>query len=127
MSVILVVDPDAPLRDLLREVLEREGNVVHEAATSEDATRLFREQGPASFQLIMADPEAPGQENCGGYYFVASLRARYPNMKFLFLVSRGGPTNLNLPLILRGEVPVLEKPFTPAELRAAVNVALALA
>ena len=121
----LVLDPYRPLLDLIKEVLERDGHRVHVAGNLEDAVMVLREYGSGNFQLIMADPETPGP-GMGGYALVALLRKRYPRLKFLFMVSRGGLVSLDLPLLTGGEIPLLEKPFDLTDLHSAVAKALSL-
>jgi DNA-binding response OmpR family regulator len=54
---ILVVDDDADIRGLLRELLERRGFAVLEAGDGQDALRAFFEQRP---DLVILDVQMPG-------------------------------------------------------------------
>src|SRR4051795_6011725 len=57
---ILVVDDDADIRGLLRELLERTGAIVHEAADGKEALRMLYDARPELIVLDIAMPEMDG-------------------------------------------------------------------
>src|SRR3954471_22484653 len=59
-SRILVVDDDADIRGLLRELLERTGALVHEAADGREALRMLYDARPELIVLDIAMPEMDG-------------------------------------------------------------------
>ena len=59
MTRILIIDDEAPVRDLLRQMLEKEGYEVVEAREGDIGIRLFREN-PAD--LIITDILMPEKE-----------------------------------------------------------------
>jgi CheY-like chemotaxis protein len=85
---ILVVEDDAPLRDLLAEVLKMEGFAVEAAAAGAAGLELARRSPP---DLVVCDVSMPGLD---GYAVLAALRR--------------DPATASVPVIfltgLRGEV-----------------------
>jgi DNA-binding response OmpR family regulator len=67
---ILVVDDEAPLRNLLRHTLEHMGYCVSTAASGEEALNLFNNNG---FDLVLVDVCMPGMD---GFELCAELRKR---------------------------------------------------
>jgi DNA-binding response OmpR family regulator len=56
MASVLVVDDDADIRGLLRELLQRAGHVVHEAGDGREGLRIFHVERP---DLIVLDASMP--------------------------------------------------------------------
>jgi two-component system, cell cycle sensor histidine kinase and response regulator CckA len=108
MSVrtILVVDDDAWVRVLARDVLAAEGYRVLEASDGQDAIRVAAEH-PGPIHLLLTDVVMPGMNGCE---LAAGLGALLPGLKVMFmsaydrdfLVARG----------LNPGGPVITKPFT---------------
>jgi CheY-like chemotaxis protein len=67
---ILVVDDDAPTREMLRRALERDGGVVVEAENGRAALELVAAERPGLILLDLMMPEMDGFE------FVSALRRR---------------------------------------------------
>jgi signal transduction histidine kinase/CheY-like chemotaxis protein len=67
---VLLLDDEADAREFLRTLLESEGAVVFEAASSAEATALLETERP---DVVVADIALPEED---GYRFVERLRAR---------------------------------------------------
>jgi CheY-like chemotaxis protein len=67
---ILVVDDEAPLRDIIGEMLEREGHEVRLAESGRQALELFDAE---SFDAVFTDIGMPGMN---GWELARSIRAR---------------------------------------------------
>lgn len=117
MPRILVVEDDEPLRVVLREVLERTGHEVAEAANGRAAMEIQRCRGA---DLVITDiimPEVDGIET------IMALRREYPSVKIIAISggSRVGPREfLNLARVL-GAHRTLHKPFALREMLDAVD------
>jgi len=61
---ILVVEDEADIRELVRYNLEREGYVVHQAGSGEEALRFIRSRKPDVILLDLMLPEIDGLEVC---------------------------------------------------------------
>jgi len=118
VRTILVVDDDAWVRALARDVLAADGYRVLEAADGPDAVRVASEH-PGPIHLLLTDVVMPGMNGCE---LAAGLAARRPGMKVMFmsaydrdfLVARGlDPTG-----------PVITKPFTIEYLARRVGMVL---
>ncbi len=117
MAHILVIDDEAPLRSLVREILEREGHTVVDAEDGDGGLRLFRERLP---DLVITDIIMPGKE---GIETIQELRDECPGVRIL-AISGGGTRGPSGPLSdarLLGADETLAKPFGIAELRDAVR------
>ena len=118
-GTILLVEDEAPVRALVRRVLEQAGYAVLEAADGLEGARVA-EQFKGTIDLLLTDVVMP---KLGGRGLVERLRARRPRMAVLFVsgypdgeVERGGLTS--------GGATYLEKPFSPQLLRETVRQAL---
>jgi two-component system, cell cycle sensor histidine kinase and response regulator CckA len=118
MRTILVVDDDAWVRGLARDVLAREGYRVLEAADGQDAIRVAAEH-PGAIHLLLTDVMMPGMNGCD---LATGLAALLPGLKIMFmsaydhdfLVARG----------LNPGGPVITKPFTIEYLARRVQMVL---
>ncbi len=116
---VLLVEDDARLRTLLRDVLREAGYSVTVAGDGNEALRLVAQlRGPLN--IIVTDVVMPG---LGGRAMVEQLIATFPRAKVLYLsgytddaVVRHG--------VLHDRVPFLQKPFTAAALRRKVREVL---
>jgi two-component system cell cycle sensor histidine kinase/response regulator CckA len=115
---VLVVDDEAPVRQMERRILEKDGYQIVEAAGGAEAIALI-EKGQA-LDLLIADldmPELAGEE------MVRRIRATRPDLKVLYVTG-----NIDRLLDVRqtlwaGEA-FLDKPFTVDGLREAVAMLL---
>jgi len=62
MASVLVVDDDADIRGLVRELLQRAGYLVHEAADGREGLRVFHAERPDLVLLDASMPELDGWE-----------------------------------------------------------------
>ncbi len=76
---ILIVDDEAPIREMLKITLERQGYRVTDASSGVDARRLAREDPP---QLIISDLQL---EDSDGMELIAQLKADFPAVPVLLL------------------------------------------
>src|SRR3989442_12400990 len=121
MTRILIIDDEAPVRDLLRQMLEKEGYEVVEAREGDIGIRLFCEN-PAD--LIITDILMPEKE---GIETILELRKVFPQVKIIAISGGGRMRNLDgLPVAKAfGAVCTLAKPFERKELLEAVRAVLA--
>ncbi len=109
---ILVVDDEAEVADLIREILARDGFEVETAATAEDALEIVARQ---DFTLILTDLNMPG---IGGRGFYERLLRERPALARRVGFVTGDTMSRQARGFLDGAGrPFLEKPIAPAELR----------
>lgn len=106
---ILIVDDDASVRRVLREVLEREGYTVREAANGKIALREFR-RVPAD--LLITDIFMPEQE---GVFTIGAMRREFPDLKIVAISGAAGEYHLEVARLM-GAQAALHKPFHAGEL-----------
>ncbi|MCX7685962.1 MAG: ATP-binding protein [Acetobacteraceae bacterium] len=114
---ILLVEDEAPLRRLAERALLRAGYVVDSAADAEEASDRLDGPPPG---LLVSDVSLPGRD---GLALARAARAAWPDLPVL-LMSGYAEAALGTDLAAEG-IAFLGKPFTPAELLAAVGRALA--
>ena len=83
MARILIIDDEVQIRDMLRQMLEREGYEVMDAPGGKEGLRLFREN---SIDLIITDIIMPEKE---GIEIIMELRQQFPDVKII-AISGGG-------------------------------------
>lgn len=110
---VLVVDDDADVRAFLGESLEGLGCTVVSAASGELGLEALQEGRP---DLVLMDYAMPGMN---GAEAARSARSLHPGLPIVFVT--GYAESEQLEAALGGNVPVLRKPFTLAELAAAVE------
>lgn len=121
MALILVVDDEAPIVELVAKILEKKGHSVVSAASADEALAVLDRSRP---ELALVDLVMPGK---GGMTLIMeNLRAR-PGLRVIAMSGR-------IPLGTEGFAGfsaqfgidcMLNKPFTPQELEASVEKALA--
>lgn len=122
MTNILVVDDEAPVRELLNDVLEKEGYTVFTAETGVDASTIYDSN---NIDLVITDLVMPEK---GGIDLIMELRKKDPNMKVIAISGGGGITGRfdYLPIAkLVGATEIIAKPFQVSEIRAQVAKILA--
>lgn len=85
MVRILVIDDEAPVRDVIRQTLQREGYEVTEAADGKQGVASLREH---PVDLVITDILMPDQE---GIETIRILRKSFPQTKII-AISGGGKT-----------------------------------
>ena len=113
--LILVVDDEDNLRDVLVEVLKRDGHEVDSAVDGAEGLRRVEER---RYDLVVTDLRMPGLEGPALY---RALRARYPEQppRVIFMSANTGIDEYATFLAETGE-PALEKPFNLADMRQVV-------
>ena len=107
----LVVDDEAAIRKLLARLLERRGFEVCEAHSGETALAIA-ESAPVS--LVLCDVTLPGMS---GSHLYRELTIRDPKIARSFVFITGDRSKVRFDGDVNG-LPVLEKPFTAADLDA---------
>jgi len=102
-------EDDAELRDVVRDVLQREGFAVRATATGSEAVAAFSERAPDVLILDVGLPDADGRDVC------QALRARGVATPVLFLTARDTLPD-RLSGFHAGGDDYLTKPFAIAEL-----------
>ena len=122
MTNILVVDDEAPVRNLLKDVLEKEGYTVFTAETGVKASTIYDSN---DIDLIITDLVMPEK---GGIDLIMELKKKEPNIKVIAISGGGGITGRfdYLPIAkLVGASEIIAKPFQVTEIRAQVAKMLA--
>ena len=115
-ETVLLVEDEAGVREFSRRSLEREGYRVLVAENGDEADRMFDEHA-ADIDLILTDVVMPG---CGGPELAARLRLRKEGLRVLYMSGYTEQSAANV-IALSGGPPMLQKPFTTAELRRRVR------
>jgi two-component system NtrC family sensor kinase len=116
---VLVVDDEEEIRNLLSEILSRDGHLVERAANGNEALARLAER---RFDLVVSDLLMPGLDGPGLY---ERLRQTDPAMADRLLFITGDTLSASAQQFLaRSGRPVIEKPLTPDEIRRAVGAAL---
>ena len=116
--VVLVVDDEAPIRQVARRILETGGYRVIEASNGLDALALLEEGTP--LDLLMADLQMP---ELNGEEMARRIRAANPDLKVLYVTGFIDILFAQRPILWEGEA-FLEKPFTVTGLLEAVSLLL---
>ncbi len=114
---LLLVEDEAPLRQLVAEQLTKRGYQVQQAATGEDALAYLAD---FAFDLIITDLRLPGID---GAAVVDAAVARYPEIVAI-VVTGYGTVKDAVEAIKRGAWDFVSKPFQIDELLHAVDAAL---
>ena len=114
---VLVVDDEAPIRQIARRILEDEGYQVTEASNGLEAIALLAQGVP--LDLLIADLDMP---QLGGDEMVRRVRATRPDLKVLYATGHIDRLMDTRPL-WEGEA-FLDKPFGAAGLLEAVSLLL---
>jgi two-component system response regulator (stage 0 sporulation protein F) len=118
MASILIVDDEAPIRTLLRSILEADGHQVREAANGQIGLTLYR-QAPAD--LVITDilmPERDGME------VTLALTQEFLDARVIAMTGANGDQNFLNVAKLFGARQVIQKPFTVEDVRRLVRYTL---
>jgi PAS domain S-box-containing protein len=115
-ETILLVEDEASVRKLARNILASYGYAILEAANGQDALRVAADhQGP--IDLLLSDVVMP---HLGGPQLAKQLRAGRPDLKVLFMSGYADAGVLRQGGV-ETEHAFLQKPFTPAALAQTVR------
>jgi PAS domain S-box-containing protein len=109
---ILVVEDEAPLRQIMRRSLEGAGYQVVEVASGEEALQQVQQQGADSISLVLCDVMLPGTS---GRELAERIRALRPGLPVLY-VSGYTDGEIERRGLLEPGAAFLQKPFTPEAL-----------
>jgi DNA-binding response OmpR family regulator len=107
-SRILVVDDDADIRGLVKELLERSGALVREAGNGKEALRMLYDARP---ELIILDISMPEMD---GWQTLERIR-EMTDVPVVMLTAREGELEAVRGL-KAGADDYIRKPFSPKEL-----------
>jgi two-component system response regulator FixJ len=116
--VIYIVDDDDAVRDSLSVLLGATGLRVRTFASAQG---LLDDLPQAGSGCVITDVHMPGM---GGLELLERLRARKVALPVIVISGRGGP-RLAAEAAAAGAAAVIEKPFAPDALIAAIRAALA--
>ena len=118
-ETLLLVEDNDSVRQVTAQALRRRGYTVYEARNGEEAIEWFSKSA-AKAQLLVTDVVMPG---LSGPNLAARLVRMNPNLRVLYM---SGYTDdaTSVHGNFWGGVPLLQKPFTPAQLAASVRTAL---
>ncbi|MDH5337884.1 MAG: response regulator [Nitrospira sp.] len=118
MASILIVDDDAPVRVLLRDILEEDGHHIREAENGHIGLTLYRDS-PAD--LVITDilmPERDGME------VTLALTQEFLDARVIAMTGATGDQNFLNVAKLFGARRVIQKPFTVEDIRRVVRFTL---
>jgi two-component system, cell cycle sensor histidine kinase and response regulator CckA len=116
-ETILIVEDEVPVSALMRNVLERHGYTVMEAASGKAALELWKDHRK-KIDLVITDIVMPDHVN--GPELVAAIHADSPSLPFIY--TSGYSADVVGPNIVLSEgLNFLQKPFSPQRLCRAVR------
>lgn len=114
---ILIIDDDASMRDACRQILERDGLEIHEAASGRDALKAMDRR---LFDLVILDLKMP---RVGGLDVLRSMKRQHRDIPVV--VVTGYPSvDSAVEAMKNGAIDFLAKPFTSESLRVIVRKSL---
>ena len=119
VGIILVVDDQEGVRALLRRELTDRGHTVVEAGDGAEALHLVRRRNGA-VDLILCDVVMP---QMNGTELATRIGVEFPDVPVI-LMSAFTPAGVARVGVSETLVPVLQKPFEPAQLTELVDLAL---
>lgn len=114
---VLVVDDAAFMRMMIRDILAREGYVIHEAVNGRDAVEKYAEVKPDLVTLDITMPEMSGLEA------LRAIREAHPDARVL-MVSAMGQQKMIVEALEHGALDFLVKPFQPTKVLETVKKCL---
>jgi len=122
MARILLIDDSDEFRDVFKEILERSGYIVVDAAGGDEGIRRYKEN---PVDLVITDIVMPGKE---GLETMMELRRANPAVKII-AISGGGfedpSTYLEGAALLGGAIRTFTKPFPMDKMLLAIKEVLA--
>lgn len=117
MSQILVVDDDSALHELIEAALTSDGHTLRHAFSGREGLEMLARE---KFDLALIDYVMPGMD---GGEFLDQLRHNYPNQRAMMITAYSTPDAV-LNAMRKRVCDFIVKPFSMADLRAAVQAAL---
>jgi len=118
---ILLCDDDDDVRRMAADVLHGEGYDVYAVAAAAPALHLLKEKS-AGFDLLVADYAMSGMD---GIALISASRRHRPSLKALLITGHADLLQRGASALPAG-VPLLPKPFKPAELAESVATLLTI-
>jgi two-component system chemotaxis response regulator CheY len=116
-KTVLVVDDAAFMRMMIRDILAREGYVIHEAVNGRDAVEKYAEIKPDVVTMDITMPEMSGLEA------LRRIREYDPGARVL-VVSAMGQQKMIVEALEYGAMDFLVKPFQPTKVLETVKKCL---
>ncbi len=116
-STVLVVDDAAFMRMMIRDILAKEGYVIHEAVNGRDAVDKYEEIRPDLVTLDITMPEMNGLDA------LKLIREKHPAARVL-MVSAMGQQKMIVEALEAGALDFLVKPFQPTKVLETVKKCL---
>jgi PAS domain S-box-containing protein len=116
---VLLVEDEAPVRDVAREILTSRGYTVLEARDVDDALRIARADGPR-IDLLLTDVVMP---TMSGRTLAGHVQRAHPETRVLYMSGYTEDATARHRLV-DPDIAFLPKPFTPPELVRAVRAIL---
>ncbi|MCE5204415.1 MAG: response regulator [Coriobacteriales bacterium] len=116
-KTILVVDDAAFMRMMIRDILTKEGYVIHEAVNGRDAIEKYMELHPDLVTLDITMPEMSGIDA------LREIRARDSGARVL-MVTAMGQQKMIVEALESGAMDFLVKPFQPTKVLETVKKCL---
>ncbi len=120
-ETLLLVEDDAAVRDLAREILEDAGYRVLPASTAAEAIAVLARLGDGPVHALVTDIVLPDRT---GVELAEHVRATLPGVRILF-TSGYTSHSVDLAALERLHAPYLQKPYLPGALLEKVRTALA--
>ena len=117
MSKILILDDEKNIRITIRRCLETINADIDDAISGEEALSKLKTN---KYDLLLLDLKLPGID---GMEILRIARKQYPEMEIIIITAHGSVQNA-VEAMKEGAFDFLEKPFTPSEIRQAVQKAI---
>lgn len=116
-KTVLVVDDAAFMRMMIRDILSKEGYVIHEAVNGRDAIEKYAEIRPDLVTMDITMPEMSGLDA------LRAIRDKDPSARVL-IVSAMGQQRMIVEALESGAMDFLVKPFQPTKVLETVKKCL---
>jgi CheY-like chemotaxis protein len=117
MTKILIIDDDDGFREMLHEMLEREGFIIFSAPDGAEGIKIYMKENP---ELVITDIIMPEKE---GLETILELKKNAPELKII-AISGGGRSQPGDYLRIAkyfGAIKTLAKPFSKIEILEAIS------
>lgn len=118
-KLCLIVDDEAPLRAVLRRILEQQGYDCRDAASGVDAIRVL-EESERTVCLVLSDYHMPEMD---GVELLHTIKQRWPSTAVV-MVTAVSDVELAVQCLADGAMDYVTKPFRVEEIRGRVGQAL---